>query len=37
MITAGCLIVSEEDDKTCLAELDRRDCVNMDRKVTLSG
>ncbi|XP_026775303.3 intraflagellar transport-associated protein [Pangasianodon hypophthalmus] len=32
-VTAGCLKVPEEENNTCLVELDRRDGVNMDRKV----
>ncbi|MCJ8735843.1 hypothetical protein PDJAM_G00252160 [Pangasius djambal] len=32
-VMAGCLKVPEEESNTCLVELDRRDGVNMDRKV----
>ncbi|XP_017341607.1 intraflagellar transport-associated protein isoform X6 [Ictalurus punctatus] len=32
-VTAGCLKVPEEENKTDLVELDRRDDVNVDRKV----
>lgn len=36
-MTAGCLIVLEKENKTCLAELDRGEGVIMKRKVNVAN